>query len=251
MTLDEFTRRVAGFASMSHPEKIKLFAWYLHTERGHERFEPVQINTCYDDAHLQRPGNLHSFLNQLLDRKPPVFLRDSGGYRLEARIRQALDSQYGRTRDQVEMSKLVTDLVARIPGIAERVFLEETIACYRYGAFRAAIVMAWALTMDHVFEWLLADASRLARFNAAIPVRYPKKGALTIAARGEFQELKESEVIDVLRSSDLITKDMAKVLHEKLDRRNTAAHPSTVVVTQAQAEDVVTDLVNNVVLALK
>ena len=36
----------------------------------------------------------------------------------------------------------------------------------------------------------------------------------------------------------------------KLGKRNTAAHPSTMVVVQSQADDVVTDLVNNVVLAL-
>jgi hypothetical protein len=36
----------------------------------------------------------------------------------------------------------------------------------------------------------------------------------------------------------------------QLDRRNIVAHPSTVVVVQSQADDVVTDLVNNVVLAL-
>jgi hypothetical protein len=35
-------------------------------------------------------------------------------------------------------------------------------------------------------------------------------------------------------------------LREKLKRRNAAAHPSLVVITQAQADDVVTDLVNNV-----
>jgi hypothetical protein len=42
-----------------------------------------------------------------------------------------------------------------------------------------------------------------------------------------------------------------EVLREKLDRRNIAAHPSSVVVQQSQADEVIIDLVNNVVLRLK
>ena len=44
--------------------------------------------------------------------------------------------------------------------------------------------------------------------------------------------------------------NIIKILKEKLVKRNIAAHPSSVVVVQSQADDVVTDLVNNVVLAL-
>lgn len=36
----------------------------------------------------------------------------------------------------------------------------------------------------------------------------------------------------------------------KLDRRNTAAHPSDVVITALTAEEYISDLVNNVVLKL-
>jgi hypothetical protein len=44
--------------------------------------------------------------------------------------------------------------------------------------------------------------------------------------------------------------DVNMVLLAKLDRGNTAAHPSDVVIIQHQAHDVVSDLVNNVVLKL-
>ena len=44
--------------------------------------------------------------------------------------------------------------------------------------------------------------------------------------------------------------NVVEILEAKLKRRNTVAHPSTIVVTQAQADDAITDLVNNVVLAL-
>ena len=74
---------------------------------------------------------------------------------------------------------------------------------------------------------------------------------LQIAKYDEFlDELKESQVIEICNAANLFNSNIFKILREKLDKRNIAAHPSTVVVVQSQADDVVTDLVNNVVLAL-
>lgn len=66
----------------------------------------------------------------------------------------------------------------------------------------------------------------------------------------DFEELKESEVIEVCNSAGLVSGNIIRILREKLGKRNMAAHPSSVLVVQSQADDVVTDLVNNVVLAL-
>ena len=74
---------------------------------------------------------------------------------------------------------------------------------------------------------------------------------LKIAKYDELlDELKELQVIEICNSANLINSNIFKILKEKLDKRNIAAHPSTVVVVQSQADDVVTDLINNVVLAL-
>jgi hypothetical protein len=62
--------------------------------------------------------------------------------------------------------------------------------------------------------------------------------------------LKESEVIRIAKSATIISNDVAKILDEKLGRRNSAAHPSGVRIEQLQAEDFIDDLVKNVVLKL-
>ncbi len=62
--------------------------------------------------------------------------------------------------------------------------------------------------------------------------------------------LKESEVIEIARTGKLLDKNTTQILQDKLTRRNMAAHPSRVVITQHQADDAITDLVNNVVLKL-
>jgi len=107
------------------------------------------------------------------------------------------------------------------------------------------------LAYSHLLYWILSDATRLANFNSAIMKRYAKKASITISRYDDFNdELKESEVIEVCNSASLYNSNIFKILKEKLGKRNTAAHPSTVVVVQLQADDVVTDLVNNVILAL-
>lgn len=60
----------------------------------------------------------------------------------------------------------------------------------------------------------------------------------------------KSEVIEICRTAKLISKNICDILKEKLGRRNKAAHPTRISISQQQADDVVTDLVINVVLAI-
>ena len=154
----------------------------------------------------------------------------------------------------VELSELgvrVTGFGFTRSRIEERAFLEEVIRCYRVQAFRATVVMAWNLAYDHVLHWILNDPGRLATFNARIPVRHPNKKPMPVIAKFEdFEKLREAEVIEVCSSAGLITSGVFKILEGKLDRRNTAGHPSKVEVLASGAEDAIQDLVVNVVLKL-
>ena len=66
-----------------------------------------------------------------------------------------------------------------------------------------------------------------------------------------IEELKEDETVDIVGGLAGVSGNMKKVLKEKLGRRNIYAHPSTAKVERAQVDDMITDLVNNVVLILK
>lgn len=250
MTIDEFVAQIPGFAATSHAEKVKLFGWFLHVHSGKSRFDAAALRACYDAIHAPQPTNLNPYLKALTDKQVPELLRDRDGYRLEGRVRASLDKKYGRSQRTVAVSKLLTELPAKVPALVEQVFLNETLICYRHAAFRAAIVMAWNLAYSHLLQWIVADAGRLATFNQRIPVRFPKRQGVIIVNRNDFEVFKESEVLEVASSAALFSKNIAKILDEKLTRRNMAAHPSTVIITESQAEDVITDLVNNVVLAL-
>ena len=64
------------------------------------------------------------------------------------------------------------------------------------------------------------------------------------------QEFKEFEVIEVCANAGFVNDNIKKILNEKLSRRNLAAHPSLVEIIQYQAEDMISDVINNVILKL-
>ena len=125
-------------------------------------------------------------------------------------------------------------------------FLEETLICFKNAAFRAAVVMAWNLAYDHLCVWI--HTKHLAAFNTRLPIRFPKADLQPIVNRDDFTEMKESQVIEACRSAGIITGSVFKVLDEKLKKRNLAAHPSGIAISQLTAEEMIHDLVENVIL---
>jgi hypothetical protein len=248
--LSDFVKRVSGFAGLSHAEKIKHFGWHLQAERGQETFKVQDIRGCYDAVHLDPPANLPRSMDALTEKKPPDLLKKNGAYRLHANPLAEMTKQYGHPESTVTVEKALAELPAKLTSASERLFLEETLTCYRHHAFRAAIVMVWNLAYDHLLHWVLKDPSRVATFNVEVARRFAKKGYSAITDRADFEQMKEAEVLDAVAVLPGITDNMKKTLKEKLGRRNTYAHPSTMTVAKPQVDDMVTDLVNNIVLRL-
>lgn len=233
----------------AHADKIRLFAWFLHARQGRERFAPSDIRACYDALSMQRPVNIADFLQKMTERKPQELLKDSRGYVLERRLMDTLEARYGKRPVSVQVDRMLLELPSKVPNLAEQIYLDESIRCYRAGAFRATIVMAWNLFFDHFCSYLQGDESRLQQFNAQLPKTYPKK-TMPVMSKEDFSELRESEVLQVARSAGLISNDLFKILKEKLDKRNTAAHPSEIDIAPHTAEEFVIDIISNGLLRL-
>jgi hypothetical protein len=252
MKLQELANGISGFSGWSHANKIRFFAWFLHSKRGLSRFSSTNIKDCYVELGMGQPSAVQPFLTAMEKRRPKELLRNADGYALEKNVRDQLEGKYGQRPAAIQVDKLLTELPAKVPNLAERTFLNETLICYRCKAFRAAIVMAWNLAYDHLCHHVLRK--HLAAFNAQWPLSYPKKHAnariKAVATRDDFGELQESEMIQISRSANIISNDVYKILNEKLGKRNTYAHPSTVTVVPHSAEEVILDLINNVVLKL-
>ncbi|MFN0102945.1 MAG: hypothetical protein ACKV2U_12745 [Bryobacteraceae bacterium] len=253
MDLSEFTSRVPNFSSLSQTDQLLHFAWYLHAQRKKEVIDQASIRACFKERHMDEP-NLSLLFKRLIDRRPKVVLEIGSGLKLEGKIRDQFDKNYGQHETTIAVSQLLRDLTGKLSDEAERLFLSEAIKCYHIKAFRAAIVMAWNLAFDHLLNWVLADAQRLADFNAKIVARVgAKKGAgLVIVKREDFEELKEQEVLDICNAAGLFaSSNTKKLLDIQLMKRNMAAHPSLLSINGPQADDTISSLVTNVVLVLK
>jgi hypothetical protein len=249
MELRDLVDQVSGFDRAAPKDKIKLFAWWVHTHGGKEFFGPAEIRWCYTALHVDEPPALATYISRLADAKELIVER--GKYKLARSVRSELDKKYGVHHSVVSVSKILTDLPAKVPTVEARTFLQEALKCYRFEAYRACIVMTWNLAYAHLLDYILADPQRLAEFNAAITKKYPKKTNIVIAKYEDFtEELSERETVEIANVADTFNSVVFRILKKELDRRNIAAHPSNVVVSQHQADDMISELVNNVVLAL-
>ena len=249
MELDEFLTLVPNFGSLSDTDQVKHFAWFLYRHRGKEVFNTASIRACYHEVQITEP-NVSREISRLYERKQ--ILRADGGYRLERSEREALDKNYGEHQSTIAVKQLLLDLPGRISDANEKTFLREALDCYKAKAYRAATIMAWNLTYDHLLAWIIADVQRLADFNNGIDARVgAKRAGIRIKKSENFEDLKESEVLDIAAKTDVIADNLKKVLVRGLEDRNLAAHPSQIEIAQPTADNTIYSLVTNVVVKLK
>lgn len=250
MEAKELKALVPGLLQKGHPEKIKIFGWYLHAHRNRETFSPADIRRIYDELHDKAPSSFSGYFTNLLTQK--CLIKNTRGYRLSGAARDEILLAYAPAHENFQMSALLKSLPNLIPNLAERTYLDEALICYVNGAFRASIVMTWNLAFHHLCDHILKN--RLADFNARWAIKFVgmhKNGPKSIKLIDDFMdELKESEVIVIAKDAGIITKNIFNIMEEKLKKRNSAAHASGVVINQLQADAFIDDVVHNVVLKL-
>ena len=117
---------------------------------------------------------------------------------------------------------------------------QDVMLCLRVGAFRPAIVVAWALTFDLLRQWIFSNADRLTEFNAVLQRRTQKDGARQIVLFADFFEEKESFVLDICRDAHGVLAPFTTKTHRQLqsllDDRNAFAHANYNNATEAEAK---------------
>lgn len=242
--LASFILPVKNFNDTAATFKIEIFGWYLHCARNKERFTATDVGQCFDVLHLKRPSNIHQLLKNLCDRKPSRLLKDQKGYRASAAAREDFQRLLPVRDSILATTVLLSTLAERVTDPAQKTFLAETLICYGNGAYRAAIVMAWNLAFSHLCDFIFKND--LAKFNTHLLKVLPKESG--ISKRTDFEAYKESRILEIAKGAGIISVSSNKVLKEKLDKRNTAAHPSSIKVTSVTAEEVIHDLVENILL---
>lgn len=234
----------------SASEKIKLFAWWLHTHGGKPHFQHSDLTKCFNDLHLAGPNTIGPYIARLVDKKE--LLKDKHGYRLEAQQRAALDKLHGQTAATVQITAMLAGLPDKLPTLAERQYLQEALICYQQGAFRAAIVMTWNVAYSHLCDFVVDK--KLTEFNTRWQSAYvgDHKPPKEVKAVSDFAdlELKEHKVLKICLDAGIISKNVFNFMDPGLKRRNAAAHPNSVVIGKVQVDAFIDDMISNVVLQI-
>jgi hypothetical protein len=129
MELKELTQVIIGLSERSHGDRIKIFGWFLHTQQNLPHFEPSDIGKCYDMLHMARPSSFSGYFENLVTRGD--LLKTASGYRLDDRVREALDAQHGTREITIQVTQLLLNLPNQLPDLAERTYLSEALICYK------------------------------------------------------------------------------------------------------------------------
>jgi hypothetical protein len=245
--VNRFYNSIEKVAEQSQTALVELFVYFLTVEFGQESATPKQVADCFVACDLGMPKNIGARLSEGLKGKPPRYLKANGGYKLQRHMREALSSKLGAEKLNAQTSATLRGLEHKLPEGADKEFLRETIDCFEAGANRATIVMVWILASDHLFAYILVH--KLAEFNAVLAENTDRSVKVkVITQRDDFTEMKESKFIEFCRQAKIISNDVRKILEQKLDTRNSCAHPSGITVNKSKVTDFLEDLVENVVL---
>lgn len=245
--INRFFNSIDRSESLSQVRLIELFVYFLTVELGNDFATARQVEDCFSQCDLSVPQKVSARLSEGLKGKSPKYVKSNGGYKLQRHMRERLSAMLGAEKVMVQASATLRQLEHRFQSGPTKDFLTEAIDCFEAGAHRATIVMVWILTMDHLFEFILAR--KLSDFNAVLAQNSDKSVKIrAIAQKDDFTEMKESKFIEFCRSSKVISNDVRKILEQKLGTRNSSAHPSGIKIKGSKVIDFVEDLVENVIL---
>lgn len=253
--LSDILEQIPDIDRWSHPDKIKLFGWYLHVHKAQRRFSTADLRTCYDAVHLQDPESFAPAF-KTLERPPKSLLRDGEGYYLERRAIEDHTKRYGGPSPTRPISALLAALPTRVHDAAERRFIEEAIACIKADAPRAAIVLGWCAVIDRMRRKVV-DVG-LDKFNSASNrlkgqttgrFKHWIKG-IQLASEGDLLAVFDADLMIVLQGMGLIDKNQADRLETLFQWRCQSAHPADTPINDAHVNAFFSDAVD-IVLANK
>lgn len=134
-----------------------------------------------------------------------------------------------------------TDLAAEAPAAAlhsleaavgkapasYRPYLEEAVACYSTGLYRAAILMTWSATMGHLLKTVAGRPGGVKAIEAANASRFgSSKGYRQLKKTDDILYLREAQFIQLGEDAGMYNRNARRLLGERLDTRNLCGHPT-------------------------
>jgi len=250
----DFLARVGKTSDLSRRSILLLLIYNVLNNRGLLEINSSELKREYVSALVKPPTDLSTLLKSLSKGKNSPLMAGSRRYSYcltQTGIEEIEEFLSGKDVTEVVEGRFssytqpyLEKLISRVSDDNQKKFLSEASACMAVKARRATIIMVWIVTIDHLREYIIQR--KLHDFNTALSRRTDKFATTIIRNKDDFMDIPDVVFIEVARSARIITKDVRKILDEKLGIRNTCAHPASV--HETKAINFVEDLVDNVIV---
>lgn len=106
-------------------------------------------------------------------------------------------------------------------------YLHEAVSAYENGLYRAAILMVWASTIEHLYGVVRKHPSGVKRIQDANLARFGNaKNYREVKKVDDLLYISESQFIQLSEDAGMFNRNARQVLTERLNLRNRCGHPT-------------------------
>lgn len=244
--LTSYIETISNFEKLKLEEQIIVFGYHIQQNEKLSNFNHKIIQQCFELSDLPSPTNIISRLQKLETKH--WLVKNNGGYRLERTTLKSLEHNIlGKPQLKIISAKL--ENLSNLLKTPEKEYVDEVIGCLRINAYRAAIVLMWSICISHLRNYIISY--KIPEFNNALS-NHTKNSIkkLSISKYDDFEDIGDYDFLEILKILTITTKNQHKLLKEKLDIRNTYAHPNTLTLTDNKANSFIEDLVNDIIMKI-
>lgn len=243
--IKSFVKQIQDFYDYPHPDKILMFGYYLQNKETYDCFTGKDILKCYSVTSTPKPKNITDSLNKLSEANR--IIKENDCYVVAGLEVQNLEENILGGKPLISIKDELKELPSKMPEPEQSEYVEDILGCLQVKAWRAAIVMTWILTLDHLQRYVLANKKD--EFNSILQSNHIYRNT-TVNEIRDFENIKDSDFIVVLRTCGIIGSSQLKKLKNRLDDRNAYAHPTDLKLTDTMAISFIEDLIHNIILKI-
>lgn len=241
--LESYTETISNFEKLKLEVQIIVFGYYLQQKEKLSNFEHKLIQKCFELSDFTTPTNIASRLQKLEVKH--WLVKNNGGYRVERTTLKTFEANIlGKPQLKIISSKL--ESLPNLLKTPEKEYVDEVLGCLSIDAYHAAIVLMWSITISHLRNFIIDY--KIPEFNNALS-NHTKNSLrnLSISKYDDFENIGDHDFLEIIKSLNLTSKNQHKLLKEKLDIRNTYAHPNTLTLTDNKTNSFIEDLINDII----
>ncbi len=127
-----------------------------------------------------------------------------------------------------------------------RPYLEEAIDCYEANAYRGAVLMVWAATIDHLYSVIDGHRGGFKSMQAANKTRFETAhNYRKIGKKNDLLYVSDANFFLLCEDAGVFNKNARSVLDDALKTRNRCGHPTGYAVGREEVVIFIERLINN------